>query len=152
MRRFLRWGFLVVIGAFLLIQLVPYGRDHSNPPVTKAARWPDARSAALFRDSCADCHSNRTDWRWYTNIAPVSWLVQKDVDEGRSTLNFSEWNKPQPGESEIADQIASGEMPPSTYTIVHPGASLTASEKRELVVALHRLFATDPPAGTKSGG
>lgn len=152
MRRLLRWGFLVVIGAFLLIQLVPYGRDHSNPPVTKAARWPDARSEALFKQACADCHSNRTDWRWYTNIAPASWLVQKDVDEGRSKLNFSEWNKPQPAEAEIIDQVAGGEMPPATYTIIHPGASLTAGEKRDLIVALHTLFATDPPAGTKSGG
>ena len=61
-----------------LIQFVPYGRDHDNPEVTNTVAWDSPRTAELFDPACADCHSNETDWPWYSNVAPVSWLVQSD--------------------------------------------------------------------------
>ena len=73
-------GGLVV--AFALIQLVPYGRDHTNPPVTSEAHVGQSADAELAKRACFDCHSNETVWPWYSNVAPVSWLVQRDVDEG----------------------------------------------------------------------
>src|SRR5690349_3820284 len=91
MRRWIFWIGIVVVGLFVAIQLVPYGWKHSNPPVTRDAPWPNAQAASLARTSCYDCHSNETNYRWYAYIAPASWLVRKDVEEGRDKLNFSNW-------------------------------------------------------------
>lgn len=136
---------LVLVGAFLLIQLVPYGRDHANPPVTQAARWSDKDAEQLAQQSCYDCHSNLTEWRWYSNIAPASWLVQKDVDEGREILNFSEWNRGQPDLGEMTEVVNEGEMPPLKYTLPHPSAKLSDSEKATLVRGLEQLYSQDTP-------
>lgn len=147
-RRAVKWVVLGAVALLLLIQLVPYGRDHSNPPVTRAAKWPPGQGEQLASESCYDCHSNLTRWRWYSNVAPVSWLVQSDVEGGRDVLNFSEWDRGQPNLGDVTEQVASGEMPPRQYTIIHPSASLSSNEKSQLVAALTRLYATDrPPLG-----
>ena len=75
--------------AFVAIQLVPYGRDHDNPAVIAEPNWDSPQTRDLFMTACGDCHSYETEWPWYSNIAPVSWLVQHDVEEGREKLNFS---------------------------------------------------------------
>lgn len=144
-RRVIRWVVLGGLGLLVLIQLVPYGRDHANPPVTRAAQWTDPQGEQLAKQSCYDCHSNLTDWKWYSNIAPVSWLVQRDVDEGRSTLNFSEWNRGQAELGDLLDQVSSGGMPPMQYTLFRSSASLSSSEKAQLARALTQLYASDPP-------
>src|SRR5689334_16912639 len=87
---------LAILALLLLIQLVPYGRDHTNPPPTKQVAMPNASQRELFRSACQDCHSYNTDWLWYTNVAPISWLVQSDVNGGRERLNLSAWDRPQP--------------------------------------------------------
>lgn len=138
---------LASLGLFLLIQVVPYGRTHGNPPVTRAARWSSRRGEQLARQSCYDCHSNLTRWRWYANVAPVSWLVAHDVEDGRGALNFSEWDRGQPGVGELVEQVEGGGMPPLQYTLAHPSASLSASERSQLAKALSGLYAGDPPAG-----
>lgn len=122
-------GVLVVI--FAVIQLIPYGRNHDNPPVTTAFTWADPAAEAIARESCYDCHSNETKWWWATNIAPASWLVWRDVSEGRDHLNFSEWDGAVTTE-QIQDAV-DGEMPPLQYTLIHPGAKLSDEEKRTLV-------------------
>ena len=134
---------------FLLIQLVPYGRDHSNPPVTRAAVWSDKGAEQLAIDSCYDCHSNLTRWRWYSNIAPVSWLVQKDVDEGRKALNFSEWDRPQANLAELESTVSEGEMPPVQYSLPRPSAKLSSAERIQLTDGLRLLYSQDPPGGFK---
>ncbi|MBJ7331303.1 MAG: heme-binding domain-containing protein [Solirubrobacteraceae bacterium] len=143
-RTILKFGVPIVVGGLLLIQLVPYGRAHDNPPVTQAAQLSPA-GQEILDTSCADCHSNLTDWRWYSNIAPASWLVTNDVNEGRSQLNFSEWDRPQPPLDELIEVIDEGEMPPLKYTLPHPSAKLSADEKTQLKRALTQLYATDPP-------
>jgi mono/diheme cytochrome c family protein len=140
------------VGLFALIQAVPYGRTHGNPPVVRAAKWPAGSGEQLAQQSCYDCHSNLTKWRWYSNIAPVSWLVQHDVDDGRGTLNFSDWNRGQPGLADLIEKVSNGEMPPTQYTLIHPSASLSSSERSQLEQALTRLYAHDPPpAGVLAG-
>jgi Haem-binding domain len=136
---------LALVGLLLVIQLVPYGRDHGNPPVTRAAQWTDPAAEQLATESCYDCHSNLTKWLWTSNIAPASWLVQNDVDGGRRTLNFSEWDRGQPELGDISEQISSGEMPPLQYTLVHSGSSLSDAEKATLVKGLEDLYRSDPP-------
>lgn len=150
-RRFGRRFLIRTIGALfaflVVLQFVPYGRGHSNPPVTQEPSWDSARTRALTATACFDCHSNQTHWYWYTNIAPISWLVQNDVNNGRASLNFSEWNRPQDGAGDVAEVIQSGAMPPWFYSIIHWGARLSPTEKRELIDGLRRTFANSPPIG-----
>jgi hypothetical protein len=125
-------GFLM----FLLIQLIPYGHNHTNPPVSQEIKWNSSQTRDLAVRACYDCHSNETAWPWYTNIAPVSWLTQHDVEEGRQYLNFSEWDKPQQYASKIIEQIQSGNMPKRIYLPIHPPANLTPAEKQALIQGL----------------
>jgi hypothetical protein len=135
---------------FGLIQLVPYGHG-GNPPVSKAAVWPNARSQTLAEGACYDCHSNLTKKWWATEIAPASWLAQSDIDGGRNVLNFSEWDKPQAGVDDVVEAVRSGSMPPLQYKLFHPNARLSDAERAQLSAALIQLYMTDPPAGTKEG-
>jgi hypothetical protein len=132
-----------IVLLFVLIQLVPYGRDHDNPPVVQEPNWDSLRTRELAVRACYDCHSNETEWLWYHNIAPISWGVQFDVDQGRETLNFSEWNREQDEAKDAAEVIAEGEMPPGRYTIVHPTAVLTDAEKEELMQGLARTIGAE---------
>lgn len=134
---------LIVVGAglalFIIIQLVPYGRDHTNPPVVKEPDWPNPETRALAARACFDCHSNETAWPWYTKIAPVSWLTYRDVMEGREHLNFSEWGQGHHEVDEIGEVVAEGEMPPPYYLPLHPPARLTQAEAETLVQGLSQL-------------
>jgi mono/diheme cytochrome c family protein len=144
-RRILRLALLSLVGLLVLIQFVPYGRDHANPPVTAEPAWDSPRTRAIAVESCFDCHSNRSEWPWYTNVAPFSWLVQRDVDGGREALNFTEWDRPQPEVDEIFEVVAEGEMPPLAYRLIHPGAGLSEQERRDLLDGLRATFGTSPP-------
>jgi len=148
MRKWLLRGLVAGVAVFGLIQLVPYGRDHTNPPVTQAIKWDSVRTRELAKDACLDCHSNVTTWPWYSNVAPVSWLVYADVKGGRETLNFSEWNRPQDaGSSDIVEATRNGSMPPWQYTPTHPAARLSSAEREELAAGLAKTLAADPPIG-----
>jgi hypothetical protein len=154
MKRILVRVVLAGLALFLVIQLVPYGRDHANPPVTQAAVFRSAAVNRIVTDSCADCHSNLTKWPWYTNVAPVSWLVKSDVDGGRENLNLSEWNTPQPALENVVEAIQSGSMPPLKYKIMpnHSKARLSSKQKKQLVAGFTQLYATQPPASIRQGG
>jgi mono/diheme cytochrome c family protein len=137
-------GGLVVL--FVLAQAVPYGRGHSNPPTTREPAWDSPRTRALAVEACFDCHSNLTRWPWYSNIAPESWLIQRDVDSGRSTLNFSAWDKPQEADiGEIAEAVRGGGMPPWYYRLLHSKSRLSKAEKAELIAGLQRTLQANPP-------
>ena len=128
---------LILVGAVIVLQLIPYGRNHSNPPVTNEPAWDNPETRALAVRACFNCHSNETVWPWYSNIAPFSWLVQRDVDEGREYLNFSEWGSNRFRElDEIGEVIQEGYMPPSQFLITHPEARLTVAEKEKLTQGL----------------
>jgi len=147
MRRKLLIALGVLFGLFVLIQAVPYGRNHSNPPVTKEPAWDSAATRQLAEQACFDCHSNLTSWKWYTNVAPVSWLTQRDVDGGRSSLNFSEWDKPQDGAGDAVEAARSGSMPPWVYPLMHPKANLNAMQRLQLAKGLAATFRRSPPIG-----
>ena len=125
------------LALLLLIQLVPYGRDHANPTGGREITWDSARTEALMRGACMDCHSNETEWPWYSNVAPVSWLVQNDVDEGRRRLNLSTGGA---DFDEMIETIEEGSMPPWQYKPAHPGARLSDREKQELIRGLRATF------------
>lgn len=133
--------------AFLGAQLVPYGRDHSNPPITQEPVWDSPRTRELAARACFDCHSNETTWPLYASVAPFSWIVQDHVDEGRYLLNFSEWDRPQREAEEAAEVVAEGEMPLWDYALMHPGARLSAAETRELVAGLRATLGSEEEEG-----
>jgi len=125
---------------FILIQLVPYGRDHANPPRTREPKWDSPATREIFMRVCKDCHSNETDWPSYSNIAPLSWLAQYDVDEGRSEFNVSEWGRAKSKGDEAASEVREGDMPPWYYLPTHPEARLTKAEREEFVRGLVQTF------------
>ena len=135
-KRFWKVAVIGLVAIFLLLQLVPYGRDHVNPPVLSEPNWDSPDTRALAKTACFDCHSNETNWgRWYESVAPASWLVQYDVDEGRQIVNFSEWDqggKPRESE-ELLEVLQRGSMPPSKYLILHPEAKLSQAQVDQLV-------------------
>ena len=140
MKKFLKWSAIIFALIFVGIQFFRPARV--NPPidetVTVGAKLnvPPEIDSILTR-SCNDCHSNKTDWVWYSNIAPASWFMAYHVEEGRIELNFSEWGKLSPGKAsrkleEICEQVETGEMPIWNYVILHPSAHLSGADKKML--------------------
>lgn len=113
------------------IQLVPV--DRTNPAVEQEVPAPAAVHTVLKR-ACYDCHSNETVWPWYSRVAPVSWLVARDVREGREHLNFSTWNRLSPEDQaealeETWEEVDEGAMPPWFYLPVHAEARLSPDDR-----------------------
>lgn len=131
-----------VLALVLFLQIIPIGR--SNPPVLREPKWDSPQTRALAKRACFDCHSNETTWPWYSYVAPVSWMVAHNVNEGRSRLNFSEWGVSQGegaeggegGGGEVGEAIYNGSMPPADYVAQHPDAKLTDAEKQALADGL----------------
>ncbi|KZK73554.1 MAG: cytochrome C [Pelodictyon luteolum] len=139
---------IVAISAavLILIQFVPFGRDHLNPPVTGEPAWDSPETRELFFRGCRDCHSNETVWPWYSNVAPFSWLASLDVSIGREKFNVSEWGRQGRNEGEeAAEEVREGKMPPWFYMPAHPEAKLSPEEKVSLTRGLEATF------GTKGG-
>ena len=132
---------IALIVLFVLIQAVPYGRDHTNPKVLAEPKWDSPKTKELFMRACGDCHSNETKWPWYSNIAPISWMVYNHVEEGREHFNVSMWGKQKKNEGdEAVEEVREGEMPPLSYLLAHPEARLTDNEKKILIEGLRKTF------------
>lgn len=139
---------LGVAGVLVVIQVVR--PDHTNPPVTGQIKAPP-EVLTLLKRSCFDCHSNETTWPWYSQIAPVSWLVARDVKEGRKHLNFSEWEGYEAGRKakkleETASEVGEGGMPMEIYLPMHPDAKLSEGDRKVLVDWAKGGNAPPPPA------
>lgn len=118
-------------GLFILMQVIPNGR--SNPPAKGAIKLPK-NVEVIFKKACYDCHSNETRWPWYSYIAPISWWVIYDVNEGREELNFSTWKQLSPKKQkklieECWEEVEKAHMPLKAYIWTHPEAKLTQKEK-----------------------
>ena len=121
-------------GLLLGAQLVPVRRD--NPPAQGEVSTPPEIRAILER-SCYDCHSRETRWPWYAYVAPVSWLLVRDVHEGRERLDFTAWDtysekKRRKRVGEIWEQVEKGEMPLWFYLPLHPEARLSQDDLARL--------------------
>ena len=130
----------LLIAGFLLIQLVPYGRDHVNPAVIAEPQWDSPQTRTNFMLVCGDCHSNETVWPWYSSIAPISWLIQHDVEEGREYFNVSEWGTREFEAEEAAEVYKEGEMPPVQYFPTHPEARLSPADRSAFLQGLTATF------------
>jgi hypothetical protein len=130
-RKDARTAVVILLAALIVFQF--FRIDKSNPPVhadisAKTPVYP------LLRKACYDCHSNETAWPWYSNVAPVSWLLASDVREGRRKLNFSEWGtygteKQLDRLKAIAEEMQDGDMPPWYYSIMHADSRLSAEQR-----------------------
>ena len=138
----LRAGLGLLLVAVLL-QLLPFGRLGANPPVTQDAPWPNGRARELAVAACYDCHSNQTRRPLYSRVAPFSWLVARDVEQGREKLNFSTWEGSGGDARDAAETIVDGSMPPRRYLLLHSDADLTEAERRLLVEALEGMGGGD---------
>lgn len=163
---------LMAVVVLVGIQFIPV--DRSNPPVTSDVQAP-AEVDAILRRACYDCHSNETVWPWYSRVAPVSWLIAEDVEEGREELNFSTWP---PGDSDtdsdsdadsnadsnadsdggvaglledLDELIEEEEMPPWYYVLMHSDADLGHEERTQLRAWAARLRTTLTPAAASRG-
>ena len=135
--------FLLVLCASILvmlpvIQAVPYGRAHSNPPITGEPQWSSPRTRELMVRACFGCHSNEVEYPSYASVAPISWVVEAHVAEGREKVNYSEFDQRQGDADETIETIEEGSMPPAYYTRFgrHPEANLTSVELQELIDGL----------------
>jgi heme-binding protein len=129
---------LIIVGALAgVAQVVRF--PHANPPVHGDLVAPPEVKDVLRR-ACYDCHSNQTRWPWYTNLAPVSWLVHHEVEEGRRRLNFSDWaeyaSDPDTAAhklTQISEFVASGDMAPWYYRMLRPSARLSAAQRDDVI-------------------
>jgi hypothetical protein len=146
-RRVLFGSAAVIAAAMLAIQVIPYGRDHANPPVSREPAWSSIATRDLAVIACFDCHSNETRWPWHSNVAPLSWRIQRHVDEGRAELNFSEWGIRDQESEEIVESVQEGAMPPWDYLLLHPEARFSAQEREAFLDGLVATFGSGDDDG-----
>ena len=138
MKRKWQWILLAALAVFAALQF--FNPARTNPPVKSdflIAAVPPASVAAALRAACYDCHSHETTWPLYARIAPVSWLIASDVNEGREHLDFSDWPTEAAGAAKKLDRINEvldyREMPPKKYTLIHAAARLTEMQRKEIM-------------------
>jgi cytochrome c551/c552 len=140
MRGWPRRVLLAVSVLLLVAQFIPVGR--ANPPedpaqTVYATISVPAETEGVLRRACHDCHSNQTVWPWYSRVAPVSWLIARDVARGRGEMNLSEWARYPARRKdrklrEICEQVTRGKMPMPVYALMHPQAKLSDQERKAL--------------------
>jgi len=138
--KILRWAMVALACLFVIAQFIRPAK--TNPTIDPSLAIEshvqvDPKVSAIFDRSCADCHSNKTRWPWYTNVAPVSWFVIDHVNDGRKELNLSEFGKydkrRQLGKlRQICREVTNGAMPLSSYTPMHAGSKLTHDDVNTL--------------------
>lgn len=134
---------IAIFLVFLLLAIQSIRIDKTTSPVNPETDFIALTSAntevsGMLKTACYDCHSNQPTYPWYTNIAPVSWWIKHHIDEGSHHLNFSIWGTYKEKRKnhkldECIEMIEEGEMPMSSYTIMHGEAKLTDAQKMQLV-------------------
>jgi len=132
---------LTLVVLLIVIQFIPYGKDHINPKVIAEPKWDSPKTRELFMKACVDCHSNETKWPVYSTVAPISWIVYNHVVEGREHLNVSNWGHQKKNKGkDAAEEVEEGEMPLASYLLAHPEAKLSTSETKILIQGLKNTF------------
>ena len=132
MKKFLKITVILLGLAFIGIQLKQV--DRTNPPVDADLDFDGPEEVrAILQAKCYDCHSNQSDWPWYSYVAPISWWIANHVEEGRREVNYSEWGKyserrKEEKIEETYDEILDDLMPIKSYRITHPDSKVTEEE------------------------
>lgn len=138
MKKIFRITLLIFIAAFVIIQF--FQPEKNRGEITTAHLFEqglvDEKMKTLLKNACLDCHSNQTTYLWYHRIAPVSWVINNHITEGKAELNLSEWGNWEPLDQigaldKMADEVKSGEMPLKPYVLMHPKAKLTEEQKEQ---------------------
>lgn len=145
------FGSLFILIMFGVLQVIPVEAVQKNPAVIAEPAWDSPQTREMFMRACGDCHSNETAWPWYSRIAPASWLIVRDVREGRNKLNVSEWGIRKNEADEVRKVIENGSMPPWFYLPMHPEARLSAQEKQALILGLENSLGVGEDATGKTG-
>jgi hypothetical protein len=130
-RKTVKVGVWVLVAALVVSQAIRPAK--TNPPARLDASL-DPAIRPLLQRACYNCHSNETVWPWYSNVAPMSWLIASDVSEGRRNVNFSEWGT-YPADIQghkrylIGEEVGGKAMPPWYYTVMHRDSHLSAEER-----------------------
>ncbi len=140
MKKKTRLIWYVIIGGFILMQAYPTVRPSvklDNPADLLINEEVPAEIGAMLKSACYDCHSNESVYPWYSNVAPVKWLVYRDIVEGRKELNFSLWKTMSNDDQadilyEIAEEVKEGDMPMKIYPLTHPDAKLSDNDRKKL--------------------
>ena len=137
----MKWIFGALVVMFALLQFTNPAR--TNPAAAPensvmATNAPPPNIAAMLHGACYDCHSDQTQWPWYSHVAPVSWLIASDVRDGRRHVNFSEWPHGHPNQAarlweNISEELGYNDMPPAQYKLMHSVARLTQAQRQELI-------------------
>ena len=144
-----------MVGAWVLVSALTHRIPHEVPdpsssPILQGAEIAPAL-ANVFNHACADCHSEKTRWPWYSNLAPASWFVEGDVRRARSLFNLSRWDGLGTAHQRtlltaIATVIENHEMPPHRYVMLHPQATLSPDDAVHVIewtrAERHRLRAS----------
>ncbi len=131
----------ILLLLLVVIQFIPYGKDHTNPAVIAEPKWDSLETRELFMKACIDCHTNETKWPAYSNIAPISWIVYHHVVDGREHFNISAWGHQKKNKGkDAAEELEEGEMPLKSYLLAHPEAKLTEAETKLLIQGLKNTF------------
>lgn len=139
MRRILRFLFILSLLAFIVIQFFQPEKNKgeiNSEHIFNQEEVPE-NIKSLLRNACFDCHSNNTNYWWYNNVAPISWMVEKHINDGKSELNFSEWGSMDIFEKittceEICQETKRKSMPLKSYRTIHPKAKLSDEQIAEL--------------------
>jgi hypothetical protein len=128
---------LVVVAQFIPNELPAVEASNAGDIIQSGIVSEDV--AVLLKKSCYSCHSNETEYPWYSYVAPSSWLVAKDVREGREELNFSTWTSYSMMDKlakldDIVEEVKEGEMPMEIYTLIHTSAKLDEAQ-RQLIIS-----------------
>jgi hypothetical protein len=143
MKKYVTFKNIAIFFVFLFLAIQSIRIDKTTSPVNSetdfiALTSANSEVAGMLKTACYDCHSNQPIYPWYTNIAPVSWWIKHHIDEGSHHLNFSIWGTYKEKRKnhkldECIEMIEEGEMPMSSYTLMHGDAKLTDAQKLQLV-------------------
>jgi hypothetical protein len=139
MKIFIPLGVAVAVLAVGGSLIHPFGsvRNRTNDAAIFGGAQLDPNTRALFERACLNCHSERTMWPWYSQVAPMSWMIERDVHQARSHMNLSRWPEYAPVDrlqllSKIGSVVRNQHMPPERYLLLHPEARLTNPERQEI--------------------
>ena len=149
MKKFFKILGIIVIVLFVAIQFIPKNYPENIPPdendILSFHNVPED-IGVILKTSCYDCHSNQVKYPWYSKVAPVSFLISHDIEEGKDELNFSEWGKYEKRRmikklDELTEEVEEGEMPLPIYLVTHGDAKLSDEQKEKLAVWAENLTA-----------
>ena len=132
------------IAVVVILVLMQFKRiDKTNPEFNEAEDFitiaqPPAEIATLIKDACYDCHSHQAKYPWYSNVAPISWMLENHINEGREHLNFSIWGTYEAKKAdhkleEAAEEVEESNMPMKPYVVMHSEAKMTDAQKSALI-------------------